>query len=112
MILARTFAVTLAIVLVCAVGSLPGAMTSDSHFVSTARAQSDVQRLLDESKQKLQLDQSKLHALIDKLRGANMPEGVVKANGRIEATQVDISAKYPGRLESVTVEEGDTVSAG
>jgi HlyD family secretion protein len=41
-----------------------------------------------------------------------MPAGVVKTNGRIEATQVDIAAKYPGRLESVKVEEGDEVGAG
>jgi HlyD family secretion protein len=41
-----------------------------------------------------------------------MPAGVVKTNGRIEATQIDIAAKYPGRLESVMVQEGDEVNAG
>jgi len=56
--------------------------------------------------------QSKLHTLIDKLRGTTMPAGIVKTNGRIEATQVDIAAKYPGRLESVMVVEGDEVAAG
>jgi ABC-type multidrug transport system ATPase subunit len=32
-----------------------------------------------------------------------MPEGIVKSNGRIEATQVDVAAKYPGRLATLTV---------
>ena len=41
-----------------------------------------------------------------------MPEGIVKSNGRIEATQGDVSAKYPGRLATLTVDEGDEVTAG
>ena len=41
-----------------------------------------------------------------------MPEGIVRTNGRIEATQVDVSAKYSGRLAEVTVKEGDEVTAG
>jgi HlyD family secretion protein len=41
-----------------------------------------------------------------------MPNGIVKSNGRIEATQVDVSAKYAGRLAQVTVKEGDEVTAG
>jgi len=41
-----------------------------------------------------------------------MPEGIAKTNGRIEATQIDISAKYAGRLSSVNVNEGDEVTAG
>ncbi|MBZ6077602.1 HlyD family secretion protein [Microvirga puerhi] len=56
--------------------------------------------------------QSRLRTLIDRLRGASMPEGIVKTNGRIEATQVDVSAKYAGRLAEVTVKEGDEVKAG
>ncbi len=50
--------------------------------------------------------------LIDRLRGHDMPDGIVKTNGRIEATQVDVSAKYPGRLATLTVNEGDEVTAG
>lgn len=50
--------------------------------------------------------------LIARLRGQTLPEGVVKSNGRIEATQVDVSSKYPGRLSEVTVEEGSTVTKG
>ncbi len=33
-------------------------------------------------------------------------EGIVKTNGRIEATQVDVASKYAGRLAEVTVKEG------
>jgi HlyD family secretion protein len=41
-----------------------------------------------------------------------MPEGVFKTNGRLEATQVDVAAKYPGRLVDITVEEGSEVKTG
>jgi HlyD family secretion protein len=50
--------------------------------------------------------------LIAKLRGSQLPDGIVKSNGRIEATQVDVSSKYAGRLEDVTVQEGSTVQQG
>ena len=50
--------------------------------------------------------------LIARLRGQKLPAGIVKSNGRIEATQVDVSSKYAGRLEEVTVEEGSTVTQG
>jgi len=50
--------------------------------------------------------------LINRLRGDRLPDGIVKTNGRIEATQVDVSAKYPGRLADITVEEGSNVTAG
>lgn len=55
---------------------------------------------------------SRIKALIDKLRGDRMPPDIVKTNGRIEATQVDVSSKYPGRLAEVSVKEGDEVTAG
>ncbi len=41
-----------------------------------------------------------------------LPPGFAGANGRLEAKQVDISAKYPGRVKTVLVDEGDTVEAG
>jgi HlyD family secretion protein len=53
-----------------------------------------------------------VETLIARLRGRDMPDGIVKSNGRIEATQVDVSAKYPGRLATLTVNEGDEVTAG
>lgn len=39
-------------------------------------------------------------------------EGFAFGNGRTETTQVDISTKLPGRLESVLVKEGDMVKKG
>jgi len=41
-----------------------------------------------------------------------LPDGIAMANGRLEAEQVQIAAKYPGRVEKVLVEEGDLVTAG
>jgi HlyD family secretion protein len=55
---------------------------------------------------------SKVQGLIDELRGATLPDGIAKTNGRIEATQIDVAAKYAGRLATVTVKEGDEVTAG
>ena len=56
--------------------------------------------------------ESRLMSLINRLRGATMPEGIAKSNGRIEATQIDVAAKYPGRIASLLVKEGDDVTAG
>ena len=56
--------------------------------------------------------QSKARSLLDRLLGKTMPEGIVKTNGRIEATQVDVAAKYPGRLVDISVEEGSEVKEG
>jgi len=56
--------------------------------------------------------ETSVHALIDRWRGGLTPAGIAKTNGRIEATQIDVSAKYPGRLEEVAVKEGDEVTAG
>ena len=53
-----------------------------------------------------------LRNLIARLRGETLPDGIVKSNGRLEATQVDVSSKYPGRLSEVTVEEGSNVTPG
>ena len=41
-----------------------------------------------------------------------MPAGIVRAEGRIEATQVDVSSKYAGEVVDVAVQEGDKVAAG
>jgi HlyD family secretion protein len=38
--------------------------------------------------------------------------GFVSGNGRIEAIEIDIATKLPGRVAQVLVEEGDTVRAG
>ncbi len=41
-----------------------------------------------------------------------LPDGLVQANGRIEGDMVSVSSKYPGRIARITVEEGDSVTAG
>ena len=41
-----------------------------------------------------------------------LPEGVYEANGRLEATEVQVATKYPGRLAEVLVAEGDRVKIG
>lgn len=56
--------------------------------------------------------QSRVRAMIDRVFGRGLPAGIAKSNGRVEATQVDVTAKYAGRLSQVSVEEGDTVKAG
>lgn len=43
---------------------------------------------------------------------ARLPEGFASGNGRIEATEVDITTKFPGRLAKVLVKEGDMVELG
>ena len=47
--------------------------------------------------------QQQLHAL---------PPGIAKANGRLEAEQVEIATKYAGRIAKVLAREGDMVDAG
>jgi len=42
----------------------------------------------------------------------SLPEGIVGGNGRIEATEIDISTKTAGRLREILVREGDFVKAG
>jgi HlyD family secretion protein len=74
-------------------------------FIASARAQAKPPEPIEKAKKAVD-------TLINHLRGRDMPEGIVKTNGRIEATQVDVSAKYPGRLATMTVDEGDEVTAG
>jgi HlyD family secretion protein len=50
--------------------------------------------------------------LIKRLRSEKLPEGIYQSNGRLEATQVDVSSKYAGRLSEVSVEEGSPVKPG
>jgi len=47
-----------------------------------------------------------------KSRLDSLPEGISMANGRLEATEVQIAAKTPGRLAEVLVDEGDRVTQG
>lgn len=41
-----------------------------------------------------------------------LPSGIAVGNGRLEATEVDITTKFPGRLAEVRVKEGDEVTVG
>lgn len=40
-----------------------------------------------------------------------LPEGIASGNGRLEATEVNITTKFPGRVAEVKVKEGDNVEA-
>ena len=46
------------------------------------------------------------------LQESGLPEGIASGNGRLEATQVDITTKFAGRLAEVSGKEGDNVNAG
>jgi HlyD family secretion protein len=46
------------------------------------------------------------------LRKPALPEGFAGGNGRLEANQLYVSTKYPGRIAEVMFNEGDTVEAG
>lgn len=41
-----------------------------------------------------------------------LPAGFLSGNGRIEADDIDITPKYPGRVQTLLVDEGDLVKAG
>ena len=41
-----------------------------------------------------------------------LPEGFAGGNGRLEANQVFVSTKYPGRIAEILFDEGDTLEAG
>lgn len=41
-----------------------------------------------------------------------LPSGFASGNGRIEAVDIDIAAKLPGRIKDILVNEGDSVRAG
>ncbi len=96
-------------------GAIADRSSSYGLFIPAANAQpkpEDVEKFKKDV-QKFQEDvQKKFHTLIEKLRGSDLPQGFAKTNGRIEATEIDVSAKYAGRLASVTVDEGDEVKAG
>jgi len=47
--------------------------------------------------------------LFDYMNRSELPEFIAFGNGRIEATEVDIATKIPGRLIDISVNEGDAV---
>jgi HlyD family secretion protein len=98
----RLFAAALIAIAILTFGTFPDSISSDVPQVSTAHAESKLDALID----------PKIREWLDRLHKGAMPEGIAKTNGRIEATQIDVSAKYAGRLASVNVNEGDEVTAG
>lgn len=46
------------------------------------------------------------------LTASALPAGIASGNGRIEAVEIDISTKAPGRIKQILVSEGDFVAAG
>ncbi len=46
------------------------------------------------------------------LRAKGPGEGFVSSNGRIEATEIDVSTKFSGRVQDILVADGDFVAAG
>ncbi|MDR3493409.1 MAG: HlyD family efflux transporter periplasmic adaptor subunit [Ancalomicrobiaceae bacterium] len=53
-----------------------------------------------------------MHALISRISGKHLPADIVSTNGRIEAEQVLVAAKYAGRVKEVLADEGQTVEEG
>lgn len=47
-----------------------------------------------------------------KYRDSDRDAGLISGNGRIEAVEIDIAAKTPGRVKEISVREGDFVTAG
>jgi HlyD family secretion protein len=46
------------------------------------------------------------------LKPAGLPDGIISGNGRIEAVEIDVSAKSPGRIRDIIADEGQMVKAG
>jgi HlyD family secretion protein len=47
-----------------------------------------------------------------KFSNSGLPDGIAGGNGRIEATEIDISTKTAGRIQDILVNEGDFVEVG
>jgi len=45
------------------------------------------------------------------LRPEGLPDGFAAGNGRIEAVEIDVATKIPGRIKEILVDEGDFVTA-
>jgi HlyD family secretion protein len=46
------------------------------------------------------------------LKPSGPGKGFVSGNGRVEATEIDVATKLPGRVQSIMVNEGDFVQVG
>lgn len=45
------------------------------------------------------------------LRPSGVPPGFAASNGRVEAVEIDVASKMPGRISAIFVDEGDFVKA-
>jgi len=63
---------------------------SSSALIGSAHAQSAQPSPIEEAR-------TAVESFIALFRGRDLPEGIVKSNGWLEATQVNVGAKYPGR---------------
>lgn len=50
--------------------------------------------------------------MYSKLNNNGLGDGFASGNGRLEATEIDISTKLAGRIDTILVDEGDFVKAG
>ncbi|APX70507.1 MULTISPECIES: HlyD family efflux transporter periplasmic adaptor subunit [unclassified Brucella] len=46
------------------------------------------------------------------LNSSGLPDGIASGNGRVEAVEIDISTKSPGRIREIFANEGSFVKAG
>ncbi|MEN3397186.1 HlyD family efflux transporter periplasmic adaptor subunit [Brucella melitensis] len=46
------------------------------------------------------------------MNGSGLPYGIASGNGRVEAVEIDISTKSPGRIREIFANEGSFVKAG
>ena len=53
-----------------------------------------------------------LYVAYDRWADSGLPEGLIQANGRIEADDVTVASKFAGRVEQLIAREGDSVTAG
>lgn len=51
-------------------------------------------------------------ALWQVIKPAGLPPGIIGGNGRVEGVEIDVSAKSPGRIRDILVDEGAFVAAG
>src|SRR6516225_10548247 len=70
-----------------------GRARSNSYFVSAARAQPSILENIGKVEDKIRRDIDNLNKFIAQRRG-DLPEGIAKTNGRIEATEIDVASKY------------------
>ncbi|WP_202408074.1 HlyD family secretion protein [Novosphingobium silvae] len=51
-------------------------------------------------------------ALYTLLKPSGLPDGIAGGNGRLEAVEIDVASKSPGRIRDIVVNDGQMVKAG